>query len=493
MLALSFANDDSSFSVLGSNVQHVADFGSTTPMAFVRYYAENNSNTGYIMGVSNVFETTPIFTIGELSGTKLEPVSAVSISIFDGKVGIGGILEPVDTLEVAGNATVNGQLTLHGSNAPFILESSLVVTNLNADMLDGQDGLYFRNANNLNAGTIAVGRGGTGCNALDVGSFLIGNGTSPILQPTNLTWDNSLSALTINGALESTNLSTSNLTIWNSLNIPLTSTTLRTRVQVQSVRESFAVASPSQTDFTISCPGIFGGHESNVNVFVGNTHQTWISPSVYDFNLTVSYAATNTEYLISLSVPAAYGDIVDICVWPQIIQESSEEQGIVYQVVNVTSTGTEQSISTSSRVQFGGLGVGVSASTGTGEIRATGSITAHYSDKRLKTNIEEITNAVEKLENIRGVYYTQNDFAEQFGYSNYERQVGVIAQDIKEVLPEAVKIAPFDMAPDGSSLSGNNFLTVQYEKLVPLLIQALREQNDRINELEKWRALTLAR
>jgi hypothetical protein len=64
--------------------------------------------------------------------------------------------------------------------------------------------------------------------------------------------------------------------------------------------------------------------------------------------------------------------------------------------------------------------------------------------------------------------------------------VGVIAQEIKEVLPEAVKFAPFDREmKDGKevSKSGEEYLTVQYEKLVPLLIEAIKELQERVKKL----------
>jgi hypothetical protein len=71
-----------------------------------------------------------------------------------------------------------------------------------------------------------------------------------------------------------------------------------------------------------------------------------------------------------------------------------------------------------------------------------------------------------------------------------ERQVGVIAQDLQKVLPEVVKPAPFDiniLDNDGNttSKSGENYLTVQYEKIVPLLVAAIQELNDKVNNLEE--------
>ena len=116
-------------------------------------------------------------------------------------------------------------------------------------------------------------------------------------------------------------------------------------------------------------------------------------------------------------------------------------------------------------------------------IIAAGNITAYFSDKRLKENISVISNALEKLNKISGVYYTQNKFAEQFGYNDYSQQVGVIAQEVQDVLPEVVKLAPFDYGDFGISKSGENYLTVQYEKIVPLLIECLKQQQTYIDEL----------
>ena len=103
----------------------------------------------------------------------------------------------------------------------------------------------------------------------------------------------------------------------------------------------------------------------------------------------------------------------------------------------------------------------------------------------LKKDIEKISDALSKLEKINGIFYTQNELAESFGYKNYEKQVGVIAQEIQEVLPEAVAFAPFDRDENDNSKSGENYLTVRYEKIVPLLIEAIKELLNRVEKLEK--------
>ena len=137
----------------------------------------------------------------------------------------------------------------------------------------------------------------------------------------------------------------------------------------------------------------------------------------------------------------------------------------------------------------GSVGIGISAPAAklhvVGAILATADVTAYYSDLRLKKDVREITSALDKLSKIRGVHYTQNELAETYGFHNYEPQVGVIAQELKEVLPEAVKLAPFDTNAEQGSISGENYLTVQYHKIVPLLIQAIKEQQKEINDLRQ--------
>jgi len=137
-----------------------------------------------------------------------------------------------------------------------------------------------------------------------------------------------------------------------------------------------------------------------------------------------------------------------------------------------------------SKLSSGSLGVGTSAPATTGQIIATNSITAFYSDRRLKTEISKIENALDKVDQLTGVLYTQNKLAEQYGYNNYEQQVGLYAQDVQLVQPEAVKLAPFDVSPSGTSISGQDYLTVQYDKLVPLLVEAIKELRAEVNALK---------
>ena len=112
-------------------------------------------------------------------------------------------------------------------------------------------------------------------------------------------------------------------------------------------------------------------------------------------------------------------------------------------------------------------------------------IIAYASDKRLKHNIQPIENALSKVKLLTGMTYQWNELGRQHGWEpDMEiREAGVFAQDVQAVLPEAVRLAPFDN-DKGVSKSGENFLTVKYEKIVPLLIEAIKEQQIQIEELK---------
>lgn len=122
---------------------------------------------------------------------------------------------------------------------------------------------------------------------------------------------------------------------------------------------------------------------------------------------------------------------------------------------------------------------------GTNQLRCTGDIVAYYSDERLKTNLGNISNPLDKIDSLNGFKYVNNELANSFDYTDDKSQVGVSAQEVQEVLPEVVKLAPFDVGNDGKSKSGEDYLTVDYAKLVPLLIEGIKELRAEVNELKK--------
>lgn len=130
--------------------------------------------------------------------------------------------------------------------------------------------------------------------------------------------------------------------------------------------------------------------------------------------------------------------------------------------------------------------LGVNTAAGTqGTIRATGDITAFFSDERLKTKIDSIHNALEKVKYIEGFFYRANDLAASFGYEQNKIHVGLSAQKVQDVLPEVVELAPFDSEyRDGryESVSGNNYLTMHYDRVVALLVEAIKELDQKLED-----------
>jgi hypothetical protein len=120
------------------------------------------------------------------------------------------------------------------------------------------------------------------------------------------------------------------------------------------------------------------------------------------------------------------------------------------------------------------LGIGTSPDLGNlGSIRAINNITAYYSDERLKNKLGVIENALDKVASLEGFYYEANETAQELGYK-VKREVGVSAQQVQKVLPEIVSPAPID----------DKYLTIDYERLVPLLIEAIKELKQEIDVLK---------
>ena len=126
--------------------------------------------------------------------------------------------------------------------------------------------------------------------------------------------------------------------------------------------------------------------------------------------------------------------------------------------------------------QLTSLGVGTAASGTTGEIRATNEVTAYYgSDIALKENITTIDNALDKINSLQGVKF---DWTDEYinsrggedGFFVRKHDTGIIAQDVEKVLPEIV------------AKRADGYKGVKYEKLMGLVIQAIKELSKKMDE-----------
>ena len=121
---------------------------------------------------------------------------------------------------------------------------------------------------------------------------------------------------------------------------------------------------------------------------------------------------------------------------------------------------------TSNEIGFGNISAGWSFKCdNSGNCTATGNVTA-YSDRTLKDDILPITDALKKVAAINGVTFVRNDIDDD------SRHAGVIAQEVMTVLPEVVR----------EDTSGK--LTVAYGNIVGLLIEAIKELRQEVNELK---------
>lgn len=167
--------------------------------------------------------------------------------------------------------------------------------------------------------------------------------------------------------------------------------------------------------------------------------------------------------------------------------------------VRVTSGGGASTIMNASSMTFNGTNAvpqgAISCSTSTatvhngtltytaanhsfvGAIGSSGDVTYYASDKRLKKNIRRIENASDKVEAIGGFIYDWDlELCSDLGFTpSASTEHGLIAQEVQKVLPEAVVPTAFN----------DEYLTVKYHRLVPLLVAALSEHAETIRLLRQ--------
>lgn len=140
--------------------------------------------------------------------------------------------------------------------------------------------------------------------------------------------------------------------------------------------------------------------------------------------------------------------------------------GIAFYVGNQAAPLEVLRITENGRVGIGDTAPSVALDV-VGDIHYTGTIT-DVSDERLKENIAPVEGALDKLHGLRGVYFTMKGAPDQ-------REVGLIAQDVQKVLPEAVRVVDEDAG----------YLGVSYPSLVPLLVEAIKELDELRSQNER--------
>ena len=315
---------------------------------------------------------------------------------------------------------------------PIKTSSSAKCVNLNADLLDGKT----TKDTNWTSGSSIVARDSNGSTKVNVITATLFQGGSGAF-PTAITGNNA----TIGGNNEINNLEvTGSFTAATGTNFAgnASTATLAANIQIPSGRVPYNNANNSTTS---SSNLTFNGTRLTVNSITASS----------DFDCNASTGTFNNDLVCNG----------------------------VFRTDNVRINGNKiDTTSGSLTLDADNNTVSVTADISqTGNFSTTGDVTAFASDMRLKTSLEQIEGAVAKVCKLSGFTYSFNDVAGKLGFDTETRYAGVSAQQVQEVLPEAVKPAAV----------GKGYLTVQYEKLVPLLIEAVKELKDEIEELKNGR------
>ena len=191
-------------------------------------------------------------------------------------------------------------------------------------------------------------------------------------------------------------------------------------------------------------------------------------------NVSISTTATADPTLTltgDVSGSATFTNLGNATLTATVANDSHSHSNYIASNANDTATGvitfsntTAATSATTGAVKIsGGLGVG-------GAIYAAGDVTA-YSDDRLKTNVHEIENGLDKVMALRGITFER--------IADGSISTGVSAQDVHAVLPEAV------------STDEEGLMAVKYGNLVGLLIEAIKDLKEEVNELKAEKGNTL--
>ena len=397
------------------------------------------------------------------------------------------------TLPVANGGT--GATTLTGyvyGNGTSPLSASTTISGANIT------GNITGNAANV-TGTVAVANGGTGLTTTPSNGFVdIGNGTgftrAAITAGSGVTVTNGAGTITI--AATGTGGTVTSVATSGSVNgITLTGGTITSTGTVTLGGTLSGVSLTSQVSGTLPVAngGTGGTSQATAQSALGVPSTTGSGASgTWGINVTGNAAtATNgvTTGNIGSYAPGLTGSGAS-GTWGINITGNAATATTATNATNATNPASGGSFITSSNIgsqsvnyatSAGSASSATTATTATNlsggsvtatTITATGNITAYYSDDRLKTRMGYISGALAKVMSLKGFYYEANETAQALGYKPV-REVGLSAQDVQAIMPEVIAPAPIDP----------QYLTLDYARLVPLLVEAIKEQQILIDAL----------
>lgn len=393
---------------LGRNTTAQA-YGSTV---FGSYNIASGNQTTYVA-------TDPLFVIG--NGTFLVPSNAITI-LKNGKTAIGHDA-PTQMLDV------NGQVRIRGGSpaAGRVLTSAADGT---ATWQDVVIGTHSHSTSDITSGTLSVARGGTATGTLNANKVMVGNGTSGVLTPTNLHWDNTNSRLGIATATPGTRLQVNgNMAVGSFSTAPANGI---------AVSGSVGIGTTAPADL-LHLANTSGNSKVRVEGSSGNS---------------------SVEFRTGSTYVGAFG--------------ANHDDGylFIYQGDNISFRNGKVGIGNTDPV------VKLDITAGSGRVQSPFSWLVN-SDIRYKTNITTLASSLNKVLAIRGVRYDLKD--EPNVIEGNGRYIGFIAQELETQFPEFV-------VTDSSG-----YKSVAYDKMTAVLVEAIKDQQSEIetlrSELEALKAL----
>ena len=392
-----------------------------------------------------------IFGSGSYS-TVLSPPNVFSGSVGNGRIGINQP-NPSFNLDVSGSGNFTNGLSLTGSlsttgsvmfRSLTTQSKSFVVT---IDNTTGQ--LFYTSSTAFVAGANSPGGSNTQIQYNNAGTF---GGV------TNLTWNGT--------TLNATGSFSGSFTgVYNNL-ISLSNTSPTSEFQILYGNGTTASGSnnvtinPATGSITTNTIRITGTGTTATGSGVGQIYLNGGTSNLIEYNANGIAAPTTGTRSVGTK----------IVLWPQMSDPGNTDYAI-----GISSLSLWYSVPSSSYAGnptafrwYAGT-TNIATLTGTGTFSTSGDVIAFStSDKNLKDNITPISNPIEKIQKIGGYEFDWND--KQDVYEGHD--IGVIAQEIEEVLPELV------------TTRDNGYKAVKYEKIVALLIEAIKDQQKQIDELK---------
>jgi hypothetical protein len=419
---------NSSFSTINTSGGLANISEDTNPQLGGNLDTNGNAITGTSVGI-NASNGDLMITATQDGPVSLRYDGNLKLSTKSDGVNITGELE-ADSLDIDGNADITGTLNTHtipGGTGTFALTSDLTFTASSTDTLTNKT---INSASN----TITI----TESNISDLGSYITASSTDTLTNKSgNISqWTNDSGYLT--SFTETNNLSSA--VTW--ANVP------DANITQSSVTQHQAALSITESQISDLGSYITASSTDTLTNKSGNISQ-WTNDSGYITGVTAGSGIDVSGTTISVEPDLRDG-----------IEYIGLDGGDYIRFNNNSSQSFFVNAGERARLEADG------------DFHADGDIIAYsttVSDIALKSNIEMIPNALDKIDEVRGVTFTRH---------NGQKSAGIIAQELEKVLPEAVREKELKL------VDGKKYKTVEYDAIHGLLINCIKELKEQIKELK---------